>query len=204
MVASDFGFEAGTQPAHLVPGRRVLQQERSDEGHHEEDDTENGERGAPAVRRDEPQVRHGPEDRRAAAVAGHGQTDGQAALVREPLRHDRDRRRVAETVTDADDDAEADDQVRQAVGLGGEQEARRQEDAARDRDLEGTELVLKASRDDEGEREDDDGPAEDLDVSARFQPNSFSRGATKTLQAYSEPRARFIKSPPTTRHHRLM
>jgi hypothetical protein len=42
------------------------------------------------------------------------------------------------------------------------------------------------------------------DVSARFQPNSFSRGATKTLQAYSEPRARFIKTPPTTRHHRLM
>src|ERR1035437_11148734 len=43
-----------------------------------------------------------------------------------------------------------------------------------------------------------------LEVSARFQPNSFSSGATNTLQAYSEPSARFMESPPTTRHQRLM
>src|SRR5712691_5531147 len=41
-------------------------------------------------------------------------------------------------------------------------------------------------------------------VSARFQPKSFSSGATNTLHAYAEPRARFMESPPTTRHHRLM
>src|SRR5512140_2871490 len=139
-----------------------MKQERSDERHHEEDDAENRERGAPAVRGDEPQARHGPEDRRPAAVAGDSETDREAALVREPLCHDWNRRRVAETVADADDYAEADDQVRQAVGLGGEQEARRQEDAARDRDLEGTELVLEAPGDDEGEREDDDSPSKHL------------------------------------------
>src|SRR5512140_1301675 len=43
-----------------------------------------------------------------------------------------------------------------------------------------------------------------LDVSARFQPNSFSSGATNTLHAYREPSARFISNPPTTRHHRLI
>src|SRR5208283_3916821 len=43
-----------------------------------------------------------------------------------------------------------------------------------------------------------------LEVSARFQWNSFSNGATKTLQAYSEPSARFMDTPPTTRHQRLM
>src|SRR6266849_6012389 len=43
-----------------------------------------------------------------------------------------------------------------------------------------------------------------LEVSTRFQPNSFSNGATNTLQAYSVPRARFIDSPPTTRHQRLI
>src|SRR6185436_970538 len=42
------------------------------------------------------------------------------------------------------------------------------------------------------------------DVSVRVQPNSFSRGKTKTLQAYSEPSARFIKMPPTTGSHRLV
>src|ERR1035437_7594815 len=43
-----------------------------------------------------------------------------------------------------------------------------------------------------------------LEVSALFQPNSFSSGATNTLQAYSVPRARFMDIPPTTRHQRLM
>src|SRR5208282_1479743 len=43
-----------------------------------------------------------------------------------------------------------------------------------------------------------------LEVSARFQWNSFSNGATKTLQAYSEPSARFMDTPPTTRHQRLI
>jgi hypothetical protein len=42
------------------------------------------------------------------------------------------------------------------------------------------------------------------EVSARFQWNSFSRGATKMLQAYNEPNDRFINSAPTTRHHRLI
>ena len=43
-----------------------------------------------------------------------------------------------------------------------------------------------------------------IDVSARFQWNSFSSGATKTLHAYNDPKARFIDMPPTTRHQRLM
>ena len=43
-----------------------------------------------------------------------------------------------------------------------------------------------------------------MEVSARFHPNCFSSGATKTLQAYRVPRARFINNPPTTRHQRLM
>src|SRR5437762_8320683 len=41
-----------------------------------------------------------------------------------------------------------------------------------------------------------------IDVSARFHPNRASSGATKTLHAYSVPRARFIDNPPTTRHQR--
>src|SRR5687767_4747430 len=41
------------------------------------------------------------------------------------------------------------------------------------------------------------------DVSARRQPNSCSSGSTKTLQAYNEPRARFISTPPKTGSHRL-
>ena len=112
------GLGSGRPTRDLIPGRRVLQQQRSDEGHHEKDDAQYGEGGAPAVRGDEPQVGHGSEDRRTAAVAGHRQPDGQTALVRKPLGHDRDRRRVAEAVTDADDDAEADDQVRQARRCG--------------------------------------------------------------------------------------
>ncbi len=42
-----------------------------------------------------------------------------------------------------------------------------------------------------------------LEVSARFQWNSFSSGATNTLQAYSEPSARFMDTPPTTCHQRF-
>src|SRR3972149_1971608 len=42
------------------------------------------------------------------------------------------------------------------------------------------------------------------EVSARVQPNSFSRGAMKILQAYSDPNERFINNAPTTRHHRLI
>ena len=43
-----------------------------------------------------------------------------------------------------------------------------------------------------------------IEVSARFHLNSFSNGATNTLQAYSEPSARFMETPPTTRHQRLI
>src|SRR5271157_3996421 len=43
-----------------------------------------------------------------------------------------------------------------------------------------------------------------IEVSARFHLNSFSNGATNTLQAYSEPSAKFMDTPPTTRHQRLM
>src|SRR5581483_7380895 len=43
-----------------------------------------------------------------------------------------------------------------------------------------------------------------MEVSARFHPNRLSRGATKTLRPYSGPNARFIESPPATRHHRLI
>src|ERR1039457_2597122 len=43
-----------------------------------------------------------------------------------------------------------------------------------------------------------------MEVCARFHPNCFSSGATNTLHAYRGPRARFIESPPTTRHQRLM
>src|SRR5207237_88215 len=42
------------------------------------------------------------------------------------------------------------------------------------------------------------------DVCARFQPNSFSSGSTNTLHAYSDPSARFIKTPPTTTRHRFI
>src|SRR5437867_3190940 len=42
------------------------------------------------------------------------------------------------------------------------------------------------------------------EISARFHPNSFSSGATNTLKPYRAPRARFMASPPTTRHQRLM
>jgi hypothetical protein len=42
------------------------------------------------------------------------------------------------------------------------------------------------------------------EVWVRFQPNSFSRGATKTLHAYSDPSARFIETPPTTTRHRFI
>ena len=124
-------------------------------------DAEDDEGAAPAVRRDEPEVGERSEDGRAAPVAGHGQADGEAALVREPLRHDGNRRRVAEAVPDADEDAEADDQIGQAAGPHAEDEARRQEDAAGERDPEGPELVLQPPREDEGDREDDDGPGED-------------------------------------------
>src|SRR5579864_74464 len=43
-----------------------------------------------------------------------------------------------------------------------------------------------------------------MEVSARFQPNCFSSGATKTLQAYRVPSAKFMETPPNTRHHRLI
>src|SRR6202166_3156546 len=43
-----------------------------------------------------------------------------------------------------------------------------------------------------------------VEVCARLQPNSFSSGATKTLQAYSVPSARFIERPPARRHQRLI
>ena len=42
-----------------------------------------------------------------------------------------------------------------------------------------------------------------IEVSARFHPNSFSSGATKTLHAYRVPRAMFIIKPPNTRHQRF-
>src|SRR5438093_13314252 len=42
------------------------------------------------------------------------------------------------------------------------------------------------------------------EVWARVQPNSFSRGSTKTLQAYKEPSARFIDIPPITTRQRFM
>src|SRR3972149_6115004 len=42
------------------------------------------------------------------------------------------------------------------------------------------------------------------EVSARVQPNSFSRGAMKILQAYSDPNERFINTAPPPRHHRLI
>src|SRR5690242_20337987 len=42
-----------------------------------------------------------------------------------------------------------------------------------------------------------------IEVSARFQPNCCSSGATNTLHAYSAPSARFIESPPITRHQRF-
>ena len=42
------------------------------------------------------------------------------------------------------------------------------------------------------------------DVSVRDQPNSFSSGRTKTLQAYNDPSARFIRIPPNTGSHRLV
>src|SRR6185295_14619744 len=42
------------------------------------------------------------------------------------------------------------------------------------------------------------------DVWARFQPNSLSSGATKTLHAYSDPSARFINTPPATTRHRFI
>src|SRR5438034_1039400 len=42
------------------------------------------------------------------------------------------------------------------------------------------------------------------DVCARVQPNSFSSGSTNTLQAYSDPSARFMDTPPTTGSHRFV
>ena len=42
------------------------------------------------------------------------------------------------------------------------------------------------------------------EVSARLQPNSCSSGSTNTLQAYSDPSARFMLTPPTTGSHRFM
>src|SRR5918994_1290266 len=42
------------------------------------------------------------------------------------------------------------------------------------------------------------------EVCARVQPNSFSSGSTNTLQAYSEPRARFMHTPPITGSHRFI
>src|SRR5467141_3782704 len=42
------------------------------------------------------------------------------------------------------------------------------------------------------------------EVWARVQPNSFSSGRTNTLQAYREPNARFIETPPTTGSHRFI
>src|SRR3972149_29643 len=41
------------------------------------------------------------------------------------------------------------------------------------------------------------------ETSARVHPNSFWIGKTKILHAYTAPRARFIESPPTMRHHRF-
>src|SRR5438067_54733 len=38
------------------------------------------------------------------------------------------------------------------------------------------------------------------DVCARVHPNSLSSGRTNTLQAYNDPRPRFISTPPTTGH----
>ena len=42
------------------------------------------------------------------------------------------------------------------------------------------------------------------EVSARVHPNSFSSGSTKTLQAYNDPSARFIRMPPTTGSQRFI
>src|SRR5436190_4964918 len=43
-----------------------------------------------------------------------------------------------------------------------------------------------------------------IDVSACFHPKRLSSGATNTLHPYSVPSARFIDSPPATRHQRLI
>ena len=42
------------------------------------------------------------------------------------------------------------------------------------------------------------------EVCARVHPNSLSSGSTKTLQAYRDPSARFIRTPPMTGSHRLV
>src|SRR6266496_3552862 len=43
-----------------------------------------------------------------------------------------------------------------------------------------------------------------VEVWERVQWNSFSSGATNTLQPYKVPRAMFMDSPPMTRHQRLI
>ena len=99
-------------------------------------------------------------DCRSSAVTGHRQADRQAAFVREPLRHDRNRGRVAESVTQPGNDAECQIEVVQRCGVGAEEESQADKDSADQRNLEGPEFVLQAPCHHERDRENEDGVRE--------------------------------------------
>src|SRR5207245_2324070 len=107
-----------------------LEQRRPDQRHDKEDSTKDLKRRPPPERGDQPEIRERTEDGLAAAVAADHETDDESALVRKPLRAHGRRRRVAEPVSDADDDAEEHGQGKQRRGEARQHEAGADQDAA--------------------------------------------------------------------------
>src|SRR5208282_5992789 len=177
-----FGCRSRRPARRFVTCRRVPQQECPKHCHHKKDPAQNLERSAPAKARDQVVGRQRPKDRRPCAVSAHGQAHGQAALVRKPFRHDWNRSRIPESVA----------QSSKHTRIGPMIEI-----------LKGPNLSCNRPATMNVSANTTTAMMNTLEVSARFQWNSFSSGATNTLQAYSEPSARFMETPPTTCHQRF-
>src|SRR5271165_2080982 len=114
-----------------------------------------------AIGGDELEISQRSKQRRPRSITADSETYGQAALVREPLRHHRNRRRISEAIAQPADHAEADIQPRQTGGVTAQEESQADEDCAGERNPEGAELVLQPAGDNEAQREDDHRDSED-------------------------------------------
>ena len=150
----------GAPVRRAITWRWILQQRGARHRHDEEGGAEQLKRRAPA------HARHHlggerTEDRGARAVSTHHQADDEPTLVGKPLRSDRRRRGVAESVAQADDDAEREIQRDQRARETGEDEAGADEDAANRRADARSLEILDPPGHDERQRETDDRDRED-------------------------------------------
>jgi hypothetical protein len=113
-----------------------------------------------SISRDELQVRQRPEDRRPGAETGDGQSHRKTTLIRKPLGHHRNGRRISETVPHPDNYAKTHKQVVQTVCVRGQEEAQADQEPARQRHPERAELVLQPPGKDKRNREHENGNRE--------------------------------------------